>query len=46
MAIYCWLRLYARNSLFGHVNLTTNANPGKYKYSGYGIGFDAKGSFL
>ena len=25
--------------------LTKNANPDKYSYSGYGIGFDVRGSF-
>ena len=46
------LRLYEqgadftlRNSLFGSVKLTKNANPDKYCYSGYSIGFDARGSF-
>ena len=34
-----------RSSLFGAVNLTSNADPDKYKYSGYGNGFDACGSF-
>lgn len=29
------------NSLFGAVKLTTNADPGKYKHSAYGTGFDA-----
>ena len=29
------------NCLFGEVNITKNADPGKYKYSGYGIGFDS-----
>ena len=29
------------NSLFGAVKLTENANPDKYKYSGYCIGFNA-----
>ena len=33
------------NSLFGAVNLTTNPDPDKYKHSGYGTGFDARGSF-
>ena len=33
------------NSLFVAVKLTKNADPDKYKYSGYGIGFDASGSF-
>ena len=31
--------------MFGAVNLTSNADPDKYKYSGYGNGFDACGSF-
>ena len=34
------------NSLFGTVKLTKNVDFDKYKYSGYGIGFDAHGSFL
>ena len=34
------------NSLLGAVKLTTNADPDKYKYFGYGIGFDASESFL
>ena len=29
-----------KNCLFGRVNLTKNADIEKYKYSGYGIGFD------
>ena len=29
------------NSLFGAIKLTKNADFDKYKYSGYGIGFDA-----
>ena len=33
------------NCLFGSVNLTKNADIDKYKYSGYGVGFDSKGSF-
>ena len=28
------------DSLFGSVKLTKNADPNKYKYSGYNIGFD------
>ena len=32
--------------LFGAVKLTKNADFDKYKYSGYDIGFDSKGSFL
>ena len=35
-----------KNCLFGAVKLTKNADIGKYKYSGYGVGFDARGSFL
>ena len=33
------------SSLFEAVKLTKNADSDKYKYSGYGIGFDASGSF-
>ena len=33
------------NSLFGAVRLTKNADIDKYHYSGYGIGFDRRGSF-
>ena len=33
-----------KNCLFGAVALTKNANIDKYRYSGYGIGFDRKGS--
>ena len=33
------------NALFGPVSLTKNVDIDKYKYSGYGIGFDRKGSF-
>ena len=33
------------NCLFGVVTLTKNINIDKYGYSGYGIGFDRKGSF-
>ena len=31
------------NALFGVVKLTKNADIDKYRYSGYGIGFDGKG---
>ena len=31
--------------LFGAVTLTKNVDIDKYRYSGYGIGFDRKGSF-
>ena len=33
------------NALFGAVKLTKNADIEKYKYSGYGIGFDGHGFF-
>ena len=33
------------NCLFGAVSLTKNGDIDKYKYSGYVIGFDRKGSF-
>ena len=33
------------NCLFSAVSLTKNANIDKYKYSGYGIGFDWHGSY-
>ena len=34
------------NCLFGAVRLTKNADIDKYKYTGYGIGFDSKETFL
>ena len=34
-----------KDSLFGAVTLTKNADIDKYQYSGYGIGFDRRGSF-
>ena len=34
-----------KNCLFGAVTLAKNANIGKYRYSGYGIGFDRRESF-
>ena len=34
-----------KNSLFGAVTLTKNADIDKYQYSGYGTGFDRRGSF-
>ena len=34
-----------KNCLFGAVTLTKNADIQKYKYSGYGIGFDRRSSF-
>ena len=33
------------NCLFGAVTLTKNADIDKYRYSGYGIGFDRRGNF-
>ena len=33
------------NCLFGAVTLTKNADIDKYRYSGYGIGFDRRSSF-
>ena len=33
------------NCLFGSVKLTMNADPDKYKYSGYGIGFESHSEF-
>ena len=37
--------LTLKNSLFGAVRLTKNADIDKYRYSGFGTGFDGKGSF-
>ena len=37
--------LTIEKTLFGAVSLTKNADVDKYKYSGYGIAFDRKGSF-
>ena len=34
-----------KNSLFGAVTLTKNADIEEYKYSGYGIGFDRRSSY-
>ena len=34
-----------KNCLFGSVKLTKNADPDKYKYSGYGIGFYSRSEF-
>ena len=38
--------LALENCLFGAVNLTKNVDIEKYKYMGYGIGFDLRGTFL
>ena len=46
--IYCFSRsiiILKENSLFGAIKLTKNANTNKYRYSGYGIGLDTRGSF-
>ena len=34
------------NCLFGFVKLTKNADPDKYKYNGYDIGFDSRSECL
>ena len=34
------------NCLFGSVKLTKNADLDKYKYTGYGVGFDSRSEFL
>ena len=34
-----------RNCLFGSVKLAKNADPDKYRYNGYGIGFDSISEF-
>ena len=34
-----------KNYLFGAITLTKNADIDKYRYSGYGIGFDRRSSF-
>ena len=34
-----------KDSLIGPVKLNKNSDLDKYKYSGYGIGFDASGRF-
>ena len=34
-----------KNCLFGFVKLNKNGDPNKYKYSGYGIGFDSRLEF-
>ena len=34
-----------RNCLFGSVKLTNNADPDKYKYIGYALGFDSHSEF-
>ena len=39
-------RFYISNCLFESVKLTKNADSDKYKYRGYGIGFDSRSEFL
>ena len=34
------------NCLFGAAKLTKHVDADQYKYSGYGIGFDSKGSYF
>ena len=34
-----------KDCFFGAVKLTKNADPDKYSYSGYGIGFDLRALF-
>ena len=38
-------RFYSKELLFGSVKLTMNTDPDKYKYRGYGIGFDSCSEF-
>ena len=35
-----------KGCLLGNVKITTNADPNKYSFSGYGIGFDSHSHFL
>ena len=44
---HCNISVYPtlENCLFGAISLTKNAVIDKYKYSGYGIGFDRHGTF-
>ena len=37
---------FLKDCLFGAVKLTKNADPDKYKYSGYGVKFDSRSEFL
>ena len=34
--------MFGKSFFFGAVNLTKNADPDKYFYSGYSIGFDSR----
>ena len=34
-------RLYVTDCLFGNVKITKTADPDKYSYLGYGVGFDS-----
>ena len=43
--IYKNNNLTTENALFGAVSLTKNADVDKYKYFGYGLTFDKRGSF-
>ena len=40
-----WSRDLDTDRLFGSVKWTKNADPDKYKYSGYGMGFDSHPEF-
>ena len=42
MATRFRLWFYFKNCLFGGIKLAKNANPDKYLYKGYGIGFDTR----
>ena len=37
---------FLKDCLFGAVKLSKNADPDKYKYSGYGVKFDSRSEFL
>ena len=43
--IYKNNNLTTENALFGAVSLTKNSDVDKYKYFGYGLAFDKRGSF-
>ena len=40
------VKILLQESLSSAAKLTKNGDPSKYKYFGYGTGFDARGSFL
>ena len=45
MVKYSGCRICVRKLFVGANKLTKNADPGKYKYFGYGIGFDTRRSY-